>query len=340
MGAEISERKKKILQIVVDEYIETATPVSSKAITQKHLTEVSSATVRSELAALEDQGYLIQFHTSGGRIPSPKAYRLYIDELMERSELSSAETEFIRSSFERRAASAESIVRSVADVISELTDYTSVALSGQSEETIGNIGLFPCGDSRALLLIVTDLRIFKDSFIALPEGMRDEEVEKMSRTLQNIFVGKRMDRAREAEEEAMQALAAYRQICREVLDAIFAYTDRREVVLSGGSKSLLHPEYDDVGKIRTFLSLVEDEEEIGKLLSDGTSVKIGVKIGSDGGVPEDCSIVTASYSVDGRQIGTYGVLGPVRMDYAKVVSVLESVGDVLEKVIKNSNGGK
>ena len=129
MGAEISERKKKILQIVVDEYIETATPVSSKAITQKHLTEVSSATVRSELAALEDQGYLIQFHTSGGRIPSPKAYRLYIDELMERSELSSAEAEFIRSSFERRAASAESIVRSVADVISELTDYTSIAVA-------------------------------------------------------------------------------------------------------------------------------------------------------------------------------------------------------------------
>ena len=334
MDGNISERKKKILQIVVDEYIETATPVSSKAITQKHLTDVSSATVRSELAALEDQGYLIQFHTSGGRIPSPKAYKFYIDELMERSELSSADVEYIRRSFERRAASAESIVKSVADVISELTDYTSIALSGPTEETIGNIGLFPCGERRALLLIVTDLRILKDSFISLPEGTEEEDVEKMSRTLQNIFVGKRMDCVREAEEEAMQAFESYRQICREVLDAMLAYTSRREVVLSGGSKSLRHPEYDDVGKVRTFLSLVESEDKIGKLLSDGTAVKIGVKIGSDGEIPEDCSVVTASYSVNGRQMGTYGVLGPVRMYYAKVVSVLQSVGDVLEKIVK------
>lgn len=331
---ELSERKKKILRIVVDEYVENAVPVSSRTISENHLKGVSSATVRSELASLEEQGYLIQFHTSGGRIPSPKAYLTYIGELMERSELTAGQAENIRLTFERRARGAESIVRSVADVISELTDYTSVALSDPSTETIKNIGLFPCGD-KALLLLVTDLRILKDAFISLPEGMEESELARISGTLQTIFGGRRMDRAREAEEEAMRAFTAYRQVCREILDALFAYAGRRDVVLSGESKSLMRPEYGDKDKVREFLSLVESKEKMEKLLSEGEQdIRIRVKIGSEG-VPENCSMVTASYSAGGRRLGTYGVLGPVRMDYAKVVSVLENVGKILENMLKN-----
>lgn len=334
MSENISERKKKILRIVVDEYIHSATPVSSKAIVENHLTEISSATVRSELAALEDMGYLIQFHTSGGRIPSPQAYKIYIDELMERNGLSEQDMGFIREQFERKISSEESIVKSVADIISELTEYTSVALSNPSAETICNVGLFPCGD-KALLLLVTDLRILKDSFISLPEGMTAEELAKISQTLQTVFGGCRMDEVHEAEEKAMQAFTAYRQVCREILDALFAYTQRKDVVLSGGSKSLRRAEYDDVEKLKGFLSLVESKEKMGKLLSEEASdIQIQLKIGGDEDIPEDCSMVTASYSFGGRQIGTYGVLGPIRMDYAKVVSVLESVGEILAKMIK------
>lgn len=334
MEETISERKRKILQSVVDEYVETAVPVSSKAITQKHLTDVSSATVRSELAALEDMGYLTQFHTSGGRVPSPKAYKLYIDELMEHNELSPDQMQYIRDSFTRRAANAESIVKSVADLISELTDYTSVALSNPSAETVKNVGLFPCGD-KALLLLVTDLRILKDSFITLPEEMKEEELTRISATLQTVFGGRRLDSVREAEEEAMQAFTSYRQVCREILDALFAYTSRRDVVLSGESKSLQKPEYDDAEKVKEFLSLVESKEKIGTLLSgDDPEIRIQVKIGGEG-VPDDCSLVSANYSIGGRQLGTYGVVGPVRMDYAKVVSVLENVGEILEKLVKN-----
>lgn len=330
----ISDRKKKILQSVVNEYVETAAPVSSKAITQKHLTEVSSATVRSELAALEDMGYLTQFHTSGGRVPSPKAYKLYIEELMERNALTPEQIAFIRESFAKRAANAESIVKSVADLISELTDYTSVALADPSAETVKNVGLFPCGE-KALLLLVTDLRILKDSFITLPDGMDEEELSRISATLQTVFGGRRLDSVREAEAEAMSAFTSYRQVCREILDALFAYTSRKDVVLSGESKSLQKPEYDDAGKVKEFLSLIESKEKIGELLAgDDPEIRIQVKIGGEG-VPEDCSLVSANYSVGGRQLGTYGVVGPVRMDYAKVVSVLENVGKILEKLVKN-----
>ncbi len=333
MDDRISDRKKNILRIVVDEYLNAATPVSSKAIVENHLTEISSATVRNELAALEDMGYLIQFHTSGGRIPSAKAYKMYIDELMERG-ITQSQTEEIKKSIERRATSAESIVKSVADVISEFTEYTSVALSDPSAETIRNVGLFPCGD-KALLLLVTDLRILKDSFISLPEGMTEEEVTALSATLQTVFGGRRMDSVREAEFEAMQAFQAYRQVCREVLDALLAYTKRKDVILSGENKSLHRADYDDVDKVKNFLALVESKDKMEELLTeDDPNIQIQVKIGKDGNIPEDCSMVTASYSAGGKQIGTYGVLGPVRMDYARVVSVLESVGKILENMLK------
>ncbi len=333
MEENISKRKKNILRIVVDEYLNAATPVSSKAIVENHLTEISSATVRSELSALEEMGYLIQFHTSGGRIPSAKAYKIYIDELMERG-VTPAQSRQIRESIERRATTAESIVKSVADVISEFTEYTSVALSAPAEEKIRNVGLFPCGD-KALLLLVTDLRILKDSFIAIPEGMTDGELMKCSSALQAIFGGKKLSEVRSAEQEAYRAFEEYRQVCQEVLDALFSYVNRKEVILSGESKSLKKAEYDDAQKVQEFLSLVESKERMEKLLTEEEpSIQIQVKIGKDGDIPEDCSMVTASYSAGGKQLGTYGVLGPVRMDYAKVVSVLESVGEILENMLK------
>ena len=147
----MSDRKRKILQIVVDEYINTAVPVSSKSITEKHLTGVSSATVRNELASLEELGYLTQFHTSGGRVPSPQAYRFYIEELMQKSDLSERDLDYIRQTFSRRSNDVEHLIKDVAKVISELTDYTSVGIGPHDgEETIRSLALLYCGERRAL----------------------------------------------------------------------------------------------------------------------------------------------------------------------------------------------
>lgn len=332
MNSDLSERKKRILRIVVDEYIDSAAPVSSKTIVERHLTDISSATVRNELAALEDQGFLLQFHTSGGRVPSAKAYQFYIDELLDKSEFTPEQVGLVLQKVEERANASESIVKRVADVISELTDYTSVGISASGEEVISNVGLFPVGN-RALLLLVTDLRIFKDNFIDLPEGLDGEALAEIERMLKRVFCGKKLGEVRFAEEEALKAFHAYRDFCRNVLDALIAYSESKSVVLSGGSKSLRRPEYDDVGKVQEFLSLVESKEKMEAVLSGDSDIRIRVKIGSEG-VPENCSLVTASYSAGGKQLGTYGVVGPVRMDYAKVVSVLECVGEILETMLK------
>ena len=147
----MSDRKKKILQIVVDEYINTAVPVSSKNIAEKHLQGVSSATVRNELASLEELGYLTQFHTSGGRVPSPQAYRFYIEELMEKGNLSDSDLDYIEKAFSDKSNDVEHLIKNVSKVISDLTDYTSVAIGPHNdEERIRNLALLACGEGKAL----------------------------------------------------------------------------------------------------------------------------------------------------------------------------------------------
>lgn len=223
----MSDRKKRILQIVVDEYINSAVPVSSKAITEKHLTDVSSATVRNELASLEELGYLTQFHTSGGRVPSPQAYRFYIEELMQRGNLSAADLDYISGAFSDKTADVEHLIKSVANVISDLTDYTSVAIGPNAEEErIRNMTLLPCGDGRALLVIVTGSRILRDSFIDIPESMSDEDVAGASHMLAKLFGGKALSEAREVEAEALGEFGQYRQVMTEVIEALKSYAAR------------------------------------------------------------------------------------------------------------------
>lgn len=339
----MSDRKKRILQIVVDEYINSAVPVSSKAITEKHLTDVSSATVRNELASLEELGYLTQFHTSGGRVPSPQAYRFYIEELMQRGNLSAADLDYISGAFSDKTADVEHLIKSVANVISDLTDYTSVAIGPNAEEErIRNMTLLPCGDGRALLVIVTGSRILRDSFIDIPESMSDEDVAGASHMLAKLFGGKALSEAREVEAEALGEFGQYRQVMTEVIEALKSYARPRDedIVLAGPEKIFNHPEYEDIGNVKNFLSVISSKDKIAEIVGDeDDEIQINVKIGSadDKDVPEDCSVVTATYSAGGKNLGTYGVIGPIRMDYSKVIAVLENVGKALEELVDGKN---
>ena len=339
----ISDRKKKILQIVVDEYINTAVPVSSKTITEKHLGGVSSATVRNELASLEELGYLTQFHTSGGRVPSPAAYRFYIEELMEKGSLSQADLDYISSVIGKKSNDLEYILKNVTKVISDLTDYTSVAITPHAEaERIRNIALLYCGDKEALLVIVTGERILRDSFVDIPEDMTAEDLEGVSKTLCKVFSGRSLSEAKEVEAEVLSEFSQYKELMCEVLDALKMYTKTREgdVVLSGENKIFNHPEYEDVENVKNFISVISSKDRLAEIIGEESDeIQINVKIGSneEGEIPKDCSFVTATYSAGGKNLGTYGVIGPIRMDYTKVITVLENVGKVLEDIINSRN---
>lgn len=336
---ELSDRKKKILQLVVDDYIETAAPVSSKSITEKYMTSISSATVRSELSTLEELGYLSQPHTSAGRVPSKEAYRLYVNELMVKEKLSPKELDYIERIFTEKVNGMDDVIKTTAKVISELTQYTSLALTARdTNETIKNIRLFRFKPDGALLVIVTDTKLLKDTVIDVPAEMSDETVAEANEFLSNVFTGKTLREVCSTNADALQAeFDVYKTLFAEVIDALKAYvTESDEVILEGEDKIFAHPEYADVDKLKNFMSVVTSKDKLLTLLSDdGKEVKINVKIGTDGydEIPEDCSLISATYSANGVKIGTYGVIGPIRMDYKKVVAVLENVGRILESII-------
>ena len=335
----LSDRKKKILQYVVDDYISTAQPVSSKVISEKYMKDISSATVRSELAGLEEMGYLNQLHTSSGRVPSIEAYKLYVSELMDKSKLTTKEVGAIREAFNGHADNLESVVGNAVKVISELTDYTSVAKTYHNDkEKIVKLDIFRHKPTQALLLIVTESTLIRDKFIDIPENMSDSQIEEASRLISRLFVGKDLGEIVSLGETVKEELEIYREIFDNVMNAIEEYVakDQGKLLLEGEGKILNHSDYNDSEKVKNFLSVITSKDKLSGLLNnDNDNIEINIKIGGEDGqdMPKDCSLVTATYSASGVKVGTYGVIGPLRMDYQKVVSVLEGVGKILEDIL-------
>lgn len=338
---ELSDRKKKILQYVVDDYIETAVPVSSKSLTERHLKDISSATVRNELSALEELGYLTQIHTSSGRVPSAEAYKLYVSDLMIKDKLSTKELDYIKKIFLDKADNLEEVIKNTTKVISELTSYTSVGIQSHDlSEKIISIKLFRYKPDSALVIIVTEMRLLKDNFITVPEKMTDEQLKDAEKVLDNMCRNKTFSEICEMKPEMEDDFLGYKNIFVNVIEALKTYmqTTGEDVVTAGEDKILDHPEYADINKIKDFLSVVTSKDKVMTLLTDNNrDIKINVKIGADGydEIPKECSLVTATYSANGTKLGTYGVIGPIRMDYQKVVAVLENVGKILESILTN-----
>lgn len=337
----LSDRKKQILQIVVDDYIETAVPVSSKNITDKYLHNISSATVRSELSALEELGYLTQLHTSSGRVPSPDAYKLYVSELMVKDKLTLKELNYIKKIFTEKTANIEYVINSAVKIISELTDYTTIGVPAVgADEQIETVKLVKFKNDAALVIIVTQSRLYKDNYISVPDTMDDVAINNASNVLSKLLVGKTLREVALVNDDMLAEFMEYRDIFYKVLDALKEYVQYNDnVVMKGEDKILNHPEYADIDKIKNFLSVVSSNDKMLNILNDGgKDISINVKIGSEenpDGLPAGCSVVTATYSSQGQKLGTYGVIGPSRMDYQKVFAVLENVGKILENFLIN-----
>ena len=279
----LSDRKKKILQLVVDDYISTAQPVSSKSITEKYMKDISSATVRSELAGLEELGFLSQLHTSSGRVPSVEAYKLYVSELMDKSKLTVKEVGVIKEAFKGHADNLESVVQNAVRVISELTDYTSIGYTSHSKnEKIVKIDMFRYKSSQALLLIVTENTLIRDKFITIPEEMTEAQFDEAKELMTRLFVGKEFGEVVELEEIVTEEFQSYREIFDSVMSAISDYLEKKSdgVIIDGEGKILKHPEYSDSEKVKNFLSVVASKNKLAGLLqNDSDNIEINIKIG-------------------------------------------------------------
>jgi heat-inducible transcriptional repressor len=344
----LSQRKKKILWALVEEYIFTAQPVSSQDIQLKYLTDCSSATIRNELSALESMGYLNQPHVSAGRVPTEKAFRLYVDELMEKEPLTPTESALIEKkvfdTFSGEINNVEDIVANVAKVLSEITNYTSLAVKGDVEtERIKNITALPISDGKALVVIVTDLNVLKDNIIDAPD-LPVNCYEAANKWLNKIFVGKSFKELAIKSgpmELVAKEIVGLRELYKKIMELVVKVASSRDadVVTAGATKIFDYPEYSgDIDKTKNFLTALEQKSEIAQIFKDGQGLDFSVKIGAESEqLPDGCSFVSAKISLNDKTVGSAGVIGPVRMDYKKVISVLDQINKLVEKII---TGGK
>lgn len=337
---QMDERKFLILQAIIDDYIMTAMPVGSRTISRKSGVGFSPATIRNEMSDLEELGYLDQPHTSAGRIPSNKAYRLYVDHLMKAAKLSSDEREWMHDHLISKSKQVEGVIRSAAGVLSDATQYTSVIVAPKlGTLRIRHVQLVPVADRTALMIIVTNVGIVKDAVINIPEGMEADDLYSISRMLTQKLADKPLEAVRQAFAEMLRNAEQNRKLLGETLQVIEkkleSDDDTTDVIVGGSAKLLDYPEYSDVGKAKNFLSVLESKDTLRKLIGRDGGMEITIRIGPENEVPElsECSIVTASYRVGGHSHGTLGIIGPTRMNYNRVISVLDFMGRALSDVL-------
>lgn len=322
----MDERKFRILQAIIDDYIMTAVPVGSRTISKKYDMGLSSATIRNEMSDLEELGYLDQPHVSAGRIPSAKAYRLYVDTLLERGGASVDDEEAIRTRMARRTRQMEDVVDHAAQVLSALTHYTAVVLPPKAPQPrIRTVQLVPVSNASALVVIVTDSGIIRDSVIRVPEGMDGDGLYTISRNVTERLAGRTLEEAAEILPAMSEDLRAGERILTGLENTLTQTAGRSaHVGIGGPSNMLTYPEYNDMEKARGFLSMIEARDKLANIVRGKGEMTFSVRIGPETGVPEmaDCSIVTATYTAGGGQQGTIGVIGPTRMQYGRVMSIL------------------
>lgn len=338
----LSERKKKILCAVVDSYIDTATPVASKDIQEKCLNECSSATIRNELSALESMGYLTQPHVSAGRIPSERAFRFYVNELLSENYLSEYETELIEKYFDRKIGSLEDMIKAVTRLISELTNYTSVVVKEDMTDRITAIKLLDLSNGKLLAVIVTDARVLKDGMVDLPDDFGDDMIAQAEKWLNKLFVGKHVSEFINFDYPftlVNDQFAQFNALFKKIIDVLKKQSllNGMDVEMYGESKILQHSEYSNVSNAQKFMSEMENKGKIAEMLTDDGKAdgSLTIKIGSDDKAPDGCSVVTARVTLGENVSGSIGVIGPVRMNYKKVLSVLDKISEIIIDMVGN-----
>ena len=337
---ELSDRKKLILQAIIDEYIVSAEPVGSRAISKKNELGLSSATIRNEMADLEEMGYLIQPHTSAGRIPSDVGYRFYVNSLMHRYKIGVEAIEQLQREFADRITRLDRAIARAGYLAAAMTDYTTVITSPVGEKTeIKKLDIVPIADDEVMLIIVT--RTVKSRVINA--NLRTEECSVFANILNSVLADKTADEInyntiREIENICCDKLNIEPKTIINVLNFIYesiSELDDGEIYVENAKSILKYPEYRDVDKAREIFSFLEDKNNLKKLIaqtaSDGVRAKIGTE--NEHEILKDCSLVTVNYSLDGNAVGKIGVIGPKRMNYSQVFASLDLISKEIDKLI-------
>ena len=342
MTFHLDKRKKLILKVVTDDYIESAEPVGSRTIARKYELGLSPATIRNEMADLEESGYLEQPHTSAGRIPSEMGYRYYVDTLMSLQQLSKEEIERIHQELEKHHHQVESIIHQTAKILVQMTQYPSLVLSPHFQAAVfRHIQLIRLAANTVLVLIVTDTGYVENKVIEFEGDISDQDLDRISFLLNQKLRGLNIKDIRSSLlNEIRSELSFHEEFFNEALKLLLKISQntpgsKERVHLDGATKILDQPEFSDLKKFKPLMDILEEEDKLYNLLSmhidRGPQIKIGHENENLG--IKDCSVVTASYEIAGRPVGVIGVLGPTRMEYAKVLPIVEHTAGILSELL-------
>lgn len=338
----LSDRQKMILGAIVEDYVLSAEPVGSRALSKHDQIQYSAATIRNEMADLEELGYLAQPHTSAGRVPSQKGYRFYVDHLLEQAEIDLMAIGTLRQVFRTRMDEVEQVLQETAKMMSHLTQYTSIVLGPQvAEERIRQVQLIPLVSGRAVAILVTTTGHVQSRQIRLPENLEVDDFVRMVNLLNAKLVNTPLTRVRskltrEVGLELANALERYEGAI-EVLDELsrMAETGDNQVFIEGASNMLSQPEFRDVDKVRPLLAMFERHADASRVLP--TAAGLQVRIGRENDVEtlQDCTVISTAYSLSGIPVGRIGVVGPTRMNYAKVMQILDYTSEALSRLLSS-----
>ena len=332
----LDERKRKILKEIVDEYIESAEPVSSAMIVQKYEKDISSATVRNDMAELEKEGYLEKPHTSAGRIPSAKGYRLYVDELLKYDNISLEEIKYIQEKLETKATGIEELIKIATTTLSDITHYTTVSVGPKtSKQIIQEIKFVLLGTRMLMGIIVTDTGLVRETIIKFDEDVTNEQVETLNYFFNNKLQGEPLEKIdTNFEEYIFRELKYSMNIIRPIIDQMKKLIEEEEkIYLEGTNKAFELPEFKSLDLAKNFVNILDTKEVMLDILDTGFAEDIKVYIGDEESSEDlkDFSIVTFKHSVGDKDVGTIGIIGPKRMNYSKVISVMKYISKKLNE---------
>lgn len=329
---ELDNRKKRILQAIVNEYIDTIEPVSSGSLIQKYNLDCSSATIRNDMAELEKIGYLEKTHTSSGRVPSNKGYRFYVDKLLNDKNLNINEIKYINSKLQNRVDEMEELTKIATNTISEITHYTTVAIEPNvNRQRIEEVKFVLLGNRMLMAVILTDTGTIKETIIKFEKDIKQEQIDTLNILFNSKLRGELLSAINEPiEQYIMDEMNSRIDVIKPIINQLNkAINDESKIYLNGANKAFDNPEFQSTEFAKKFMNLLDSKELILDLLDNAED--FNVYIGNEINGLKDFSIVTFKNRVAGKDLGTIGIIGPTRMDYSKVISVMKYINKELNK---------
>ena len=343
---ELTERKLKILQAIISDYVKTAEPVGSRTLSRRLDMNISPATIRNEMSDLEEMGYLTHPHTSAGRVPSDKAYRLYVNQLMEKPVLSVEEKAAIANELQADINEFERTIKHAAKILSRITNLTSFAVTPtRNEDSIKFVNLLPVDDQTVVMMIVSESGEISNTALKLQSPCSPENLQLLAKSMTYSFRGKKLTEVREELIKSFKTnVEAMGKLEQDIMPDFLKTLDDMlnvQLYMDGLTNIFNIPEYSDIESAKNFLTMLDQKEDFLKTVvsrDDGVIVTIGDENMSD--QMADYSMITATYSVDGKTVGKIGVIGPKRMKYGEVTSIMEYLTENLNNSFQLESGGE